>query len=136
MLVPKKWSTNAVYSGSNLKPVCIHLAGTGDHVIFRIYFNLVNSSVHFYLKFFWRRRILLAKPLLTEHSVASIILENPFYGYRKPKDQTRSSLQNVADLYMMGALLVGESIALMRWCERLGYGPFVLTGLSMGGHVA
>jgi hypothetical protein len=67
--------------------------------------------------------------------VASIILENPFYGYRKPEAQTRSSLQNVADLYMMGAMLVGESCALMRWCEKLGYGPFCLTGLSMGGYV-
>jgi hypothetical protein len=36
---------------------------------------------------------------------------------------------------MMGAMLVGESVVLMRWCEKLGYGPFVLTGLSMGGHV-
>ena len=79
--------------------------------------------------------MLLAKPLLTENSIASIILENPFYGLRKPKEQTRSSLQYVADLYMMGAMLVGESVALMRWCESLGYGPFALTGLSMGGHV-
>jgi hypothetical protein len=24
----------------------------------------------------------------------------------------------------------------MNWCEKLGFGPFVLTGLSMGGHMA
>lgn len=28
-----------------------------------------------------------------------------------------------------------ESVVLMKWCEKNGFGPFVLTGLSMGGHV-
>ncbi len=32
MLIPKKWNTSASYNGTNLKPVCVHLAGTGDHV--------------------------------------------------------------------------------------------------------
>ena len=31
MLIPIKWNTSA-----NLKPVCIHLAGTGDHVKLKI----------------------------------------------------------------------------------------------------
>jgi len=62
MILPKKWSH------PKLKPICIHLAGTGDH-------------------FFGRRRILMAKPLLKEAGIGSIILENPFYGYRKPLGQ-------------------------------------------------
>jgi len=49
--------------------VIFHFAGTGDQN-------------------FWRRRWLLAKPLLTGHKVASLILENPFYGVRKPENQT------------------------------------------------
>ncbi|GAB6026012.1 hypothetical protein CHUAL_011975 [Chamberlinius hualienensis] len=53
MLLPKQWRTH-------LKPVCLFLAGTGDH-------------------HFWRRRNLLAKPLLKESGIGSIILENPFY---------------------------------------------------------
>ena len=32
MLIPKIWNNNAVFKNVNLKPVCIHLAGTGDHV--------------------------------------------------------------------------------------------------------
>jgi hypothetical protein len=24
----------------------------------------------------------------------------------------------------------------MKWCETCGFGPFVLTGMSMGGHVS
>jgi hypothetical protein len=38
-------------------------------------------------KGFWKRRQMMAKPLLKEGGIASIILENPFYGLRKPKDQ-------------------------------------------------
>lgn len=38
-------------------------------------------------QFFWRRRNFIAKPLLKEANIGSIILENPFYGLRKPDDQ-------------------------------------------------
>ncbi|RLU27308.1 hypothetical protein DMN91_001109 [Ooceraea biroi] len=73
MVLPPKWSSHKI------KPICLHLAGTGDH-------------------FFWRRRNLIAKPLLKESGIASILLENPFYGLRKPDDQKRSSLHNMASL--------------------------------------
>ena len=60
-LIPKNWN-------SHHKPVVIHYAGTGDHR-------------------FWRRRMILANPLLEQNKVASLIIENPFYGFRKPKIQ-------------------------------------------------
>ncbi|MCL4145389.1 UNVERIFIED_CONTAM: hypothetical protein GTU68_002219, partial [Idotea baltica] len=110
MLLPKRWKTK-------LKPTCVHLAGTGDHG-------------------FWRRRLLMGKPLLQESGIASIIHENPFYGLRKPKDQKRSSLRNVSDLFIMGGCLVLESIAIFHWAERHGLGPVGITGISMGGHMA
>uniref|UniRef100_A0A914WPW2 Protein ABHD18 n=1 Tax=Plectus sambesii TaxID=2011161 RepID=A0A914WPW2_9BILA len=113
VVLPVEWPKNA----KRLKPMCIQLAGTGDH-------------------YFWRRRTLLAKPLAIENGVGSILLENPFYGSRKPKDQVRSSLNNVCDLFVMGACLVMESLVLLQWCEQQGYGPLGLTGLSMGGHMA
>ncbi|XP_075716578.1 protein ABHD18 isoform X1 [Rhinoderma darwinii] len=109
-IVPKDWK-------SKYRPVCIHLAGTGDH-------------------YFWRRRTLMARPMLKEAGMASLLLENPYYGYRKPKDQLRSSLQNVSDLFVMGSALVLESAALLHWLEREGYGPLGITGISMGGHMA
>lgn len=62
VILPRTWDSHKV------KPICLHLAGTGDH-------------------YFWRRRNLIAKPLLKEFGIASILLENPFYGLRKPKDQ-------------------------------------------------
>lgn len=109
-IFPLKWS-------GDLKPVVVQLAGTGDH-------------------FFWRRRSLLALPLVRRHSIGSILLENPFYGFRKPKSQLRSSLHNVADLFVMGGALILESAALFHWCERNGFGPLAITGISMGGYMA
>ncbi|XP_001640986.2 protein ABHD18 [Nematostella vectensis] len=111
VIIPTKWQHR------DRKPMCVHLAGTGDH-------------------FYWRRRNFMAKPLLKEHGIGSIILENPFYGSRKPKDQQRSSLKHVVDLFIMGTGLILESSVLLHWCERHGYGPLALTGISMGGHMA
>lgn len=48
----------------------------------------------------------------------------------------RSSLHNVCDIFIMGGCLIMESIVLLNWCERQGFGPLGLTGLSMGGHVS
>ncbi|KAM6923492.1 protein ABHD18 [Xenentodon cancila] len=108
-IVPKRWQKN--------RPVCIQLAGTGDH-------------------FFWRRRTLMARPMVRETGMASVLLENPYYGYRKPKDQLRSSLKNVSDLFVMGGALILESTVLLRWLEREGYWPLGMTGISMGGYMA
>jgi hypothetical protein len=39
-------------------------------------------------------------------------------------------------LFVLGGMIVTEGLALMKWCEKNGFGPFVLSGLSMGGHMA
>ncbi|XP_037087853.1 protein ABHD18-like [Pollicipes pollicipes] len=109
-VLPVRWNTH-------LRPTVLHLAGTGDH-------------------FFWKRRSLLARPLLKENNIGSIILENPFYGLRKPPDQVRSCLRCVSDLFVMGGCLILESIALFHWARRHGLGPLGITGISMGGHMA
>lgn len=104
------------HSGTK-QPMCVQLAGTGDHR-------------------YWRRRNLVAKPLLRENSVGSVMLVNPYYGCRKPKTQTRSSLNCVVDLFVMGCALIVETSVLLDWCEHQGYGPVAVTGVSMGGHMA
>jgi len=103
--------TNATTSSA-----CIHMAGTGDHG-------------------FHRRREMIAKPLL-RHNIASLLLENPFYGRRKPSNQKRSSLHYVTDLFVMGSCLILEGLVLLYWLKKNGYGPLGLTGVSMGGHMA
>ncbi len=62
LLVPKKWWQ------SSTKPVVLHFAGTGD-------------------QYFWRRRVVLAKPLMNQYSVANLLIENPYYGFRRPPNQ-------------------------------------------------
>ncbi|VEN50456.1 unnamed protein product [Callosobruchus maculatus] len=107
MVLPLEWP-------SEHKPICIHLAGTGDH-------------------YFWRRRNIMAKPLL-KAGIGAIILENPYYGIRKPKDQVRSSVHYVSDIFVMGGCLILECLVLLNWCEQIGFGPLGVTGISMGGH--
>jgi len=36
----------------------------------------------------------------------------------------------------MGGCLILESLVIFHWCEREGFGPLGVTGLSMGGHVS
>lgn len=77
-----------------------------------------------------------ALPLLKEDGIGALLLENPFYGSRKPKDQRRSQLNQVSDLLVMGLALILECHVLIGWLEREGLGPVGVTGLSMGGHVS
>uniref|UniRef100_T1IPK7 Uncharacterized protein n=1 Tax=Strigamia maritima TaxID=126957 RepID=T1IPK7_STRMM len=107
MLLPKTWKTS-------LRPLCLHLAGTGDH-------------------YFWRRRTFMAKPLLKEYGIVSLIFD---YMARGNLKINRSNLHNVSDIFVMGGCLALESIALFNWCERQGFGPLGITGISMGGHMA
>lgn len=109
-VLPERWNTR-------LKPLVLHFAGTGDH-------------------FFWRRRVLMAKPMVKERNIGSLILENPYYGVRKPKQQLRSSLHYVSDLFVMGAALILEAQVMLNWAEKQGFGPLCCHGISMGGHMA
>lgn len=109
VVLPNAWKSS--------KPVCINLAGTGDH-------------------YFWRRRYFAAVPLAKDHGIGTIILENPFYGKRKPKNQIGSSVRHVSDIFVMGAALMVECATLFLWCKRKGLGPLGLTGVSLGGHMA
>ena len=78
----------------------------------------------------------MALPMIKERKIGSIILENPYYGVRKPKSQLRSSLHHVSDLFLMGACLIMESQVLLRWALNQGFGPLCCHGISMGGHMA
>ncbi|TKR93267.1 hypothetical protein L596_007756 [Steinernema carpocapsae] len=94
----------------------IHLAGTGDHSYFRRQWGFVEG--------------------LLKEGVASILLENPFYGTRKPSEQFRSSLLNVSDLFVMGASLMAECNFILSWARSQGFTSLGLSGVSMGGHMA
>ncbi len=77
-----------------------------------------------------------AVPLLNQYRIGSILLENPYYGLRKPPYQSRSSLFHVTDLYVMGKSLILETLVLLYWCQKMKLTPAILHGFSLGGHMA
>ncbi|MEL6179938.1 MAG: alpha/beta hydrolase family protein [Myxococcota bacterium] len=101
---------------NSLGPIALHLAATGDEG-------------------FSRRLHAFALPL-ARHGIASIILENPYYGARKPRRQTNVYLNAFTDLLIMGETTVREGWALLEWLGDRGFGPLAVTGVSMGGHMS
>jgi pimeloyl-ACP methyl ester carboxylesterase len=97
-------------------PICLHFAATGDEG-------------------FGRRRRAMALPLL-RHGIASLLLENPYYGLRRPEGQRGKFLRSFADLWRMGSATVEEGRALLGWLEAQGFTRLGVTGISMGGHMA
>uniref|UniRef100_A0AC35FNZ6 Abhydrolase domain-containing 18 n=1 Tax=Panagrolaimus sp. PS1159 TaxID=55785 RepID=A0AC35FNZ6_9BILA len=94
----------------------IHLAGTGDHTFFRREYGFAND--------------------LLKEGYSAILIENPYYGTRKPKQQFSSSLLNVSDLFVMGAAIIGECNFILRWAKETGHWPLGISGVSMGGYMA
>jgi len=97
-------------------PLCIHFAATGDEG-------------------FSRRRIAIALPLV-KVGIGSVILENPYYGSRRPAGQQGKMLRRVSDLWKMGAAAVAEGTAIVRRLRREGYRRLGVAGISMGGSMA
>ncbi|CAF1255941.1 unnamed protein product, partial [Rotaria sordida] len=60
---------------------------------------------------FSRRRLFTAVPLINQYPIGSILLENPYYGLRKPPD-------------------------LLYWCQKMKLTSAILHGFSLGGHMA
>jgi len=103
-------------AGVTLKPpVCLHLASTGEQGM--------------------ARRTRFATPLI-ERGVGALILENPYYGIRRPRGQKGVSLLTVADQLMMCMATVEEARALLKWLRRDGYKHLGVSGYSMGGSMA
>lgn len=102
--------------GISNPPVCIHFAATGDEG-------------------FGLRRRGMAIPL-AKKGIASLILENPYYGYRRPPGQEKYKLKQVADLGLMVIAAVQEGRALVSWLKQNQYKKIGLTGISMGGYAA
>jgi len=99
-----------------LRAVAVHLAASGDQ----------GFAV----------RLRFAAPLL-EHGIGALVLENAFYGARRPANQPHHAVRCVSDLQLMGSATLQEGRALLRWLrdalrvERVG-----VTGFSMGGQMA
>jgi hypothetical protein len=54
--------------------------------------------------------------------IATMVLESPFYGARRPVGQGGSRLLHVSDLLVLGRATIEESLCLLDWSHRQGYG--------------
>ncbi|XP_027175394.1 protein ABHD18-like [Coffea eugenioides] len=91
----------------------VHLAGTGDHT--------------------FERRLRLGGPLLKEN-IATMVLESPFYGKRRPFLQRGAKLLCVSDLLLLGRVTIEEARSLLYWLDsEAGFGKMGVCGISMGG---
>ncbi len=83
----------------------------------------------------YARRRLWATSLL-RHGIGALILENPYYGRRRPAGQLGPSLRTVADQFTMNLVTVDEANALLSWMRRRGHERVGVTGYSQGGMMA
>ncbi|MCB1176254.1 MAG: alpha/beta hydrolase family protein, partial [Leptospiraceae bacterium] len=96
--------------------ICIHFAATGDQG-------------------FFKRRYAMAFPLATK-GIASLILEIPYYGIRKPKEQFSLFLSTLSDFFKMSFGTVCEGLSLTDYCYKKNWKKIIVTGISMGGNIA
>lgn len=108
LLKPEHWTSET--------PLVLQLAATGDQG-------------------FETRQRLIAEPLL-ELGIGSVILENPFYGTRRPPDQVRTYLRTVSDLWALGLAVVAEARALLSGLRQEGFCHLGICGASLGGAMA
>lgn len=71
---------------------------------------------------------------LADHGLASVLLENPYYGTRRPSPG--QPLRTVVDFFSMGASAVRESSAILNDLKRKLSTPIGVAGYSMGGNIA
>jgi len=98
-----------------LPPVCVFLAASGDEG-------------------FGVRRFLARE--LARHGVGALLLENPYYGSRRPPGQKGPAVRTVADLLLMFRATAVEATALLGWLLARGHPKVGVSGYSMGGSIA
>jgi dienelactone hydrolase len=79
-------------------------------------------------------RTRFAAPLLVR-GIGALLLENAYYGRRRPPGQPGAALRTVSDLFLMAAATVGEGRALLEGLRQEGHGRLGVAGYSMGGQM-
>ena len=72
---------------------------------------------------------------LAERGIGSLVLENPYYGIRRPDNHDGQPIRTVADFFRMGIGAVMEGRGLLSAVRADGHIPGV-AGYSMGGNIS
>lgn len=102
-------------AGGEPRAACLHLASSGDEG--------------------FGMRLRFAAPLL-QQGIAALVLENPYYGERRPTGQPGPALRTVSDMVLMATAAVRESRSLLAWLEGRGQRRLGVCGYSMGGQMS
>ena len=97
-------------------PIVLHLAATGEEG---------------YLK----RLYTMALPLIN-YGIASLILENPYYGKRRPTNQNSFLINTISDFFKMTTATIEEGKSILNYFYQKGHKKLAVTGISMGGSMA
>jgi hypothetical protein len=74
--------------------------------------------------------------LLLARGLAALLLENPFYGQRRPRRQRGPLVRTVRDQFAMNISTTEEARGLIDWARRDGYPAVGVSGYSQGGIMA
>jgi dienelactone hydrolase len=73
---------------------------------------------------------------LAAAGIGALLLENPFYGKRRPPGQRLALLRTVQDQFAMNCATVDEAVALLCWLRARGHERVGASGYSQGGMMA
>jgi dienelactone hydrolase len=73
---------------------------------------------------------------LVRRGLAALLLENPYYGSRRPIGQLGSAVRTVSDLVLMASAAIREGLSLVAWLRAQGHASVGVAGFSMGGQMA
>lgn len=73
---------------------------------------------------------------LAGQGIASVLLESPFMGRRKPAAQQGRTLSSFSDFLVLSAVSIEEARSVLDWLAALGVMQLGVAGISKGGYLA
>jgi hypothetical protein len=73
---------------------------------------------------------------LAARGIASVLLESPYMGRRRPLDQHGTTLQYFSDFLVLSATAIEEARAVLAWLHERGVDRLGIAGISKGAYLA
>ena len=81
-------------------------------------------------------RTRLFQPMVEALGIGVLLLENPFYGPRRPPGQKLTAIRTVSEHVLMNFGMIEEGRSLITWLAAEGHTRLGITGFSMGAGMA
>ncbi|MGK3984327.1 alpha/beta hydrolase family protein [Sorangium sp. So ce136] len=77
-------------------------------------------------------RTRLLRLMVESTGIGVLLLENPFYGLRRPQGQRGTALRTFGDIMLMNMGMLQEGRSLLAWLAANGHRQLGITGFSLG----